>query len=176
MNYFVLVLLFAQNCLALNSNEKALHILNRFAYGPKQGEVTRLAQLGDKGLNDWFNHQINPDKNLNTKLEEKLKNLSSLKYTNQQMLEAFPRQNEKTMLGIDANKVEGNPKDILIELVLQKIVRAAESENLFEERDLPVTTDFRDVFSEILKTQFQMSDLSKVFPDFKSRRLNLYRS
>ena len=49
-------------------------------------------------------------------------------------------------------------------------------ENLFEERDLPVTTDFRDVFSDILRTQFTINDLSGVFPEFKSKKLNLYRS
>lgn len=49
-------------------------------------------------------------------------------------------------------------------------------ENLYEERDLPVTTDFRDVFSEILKTQFSLSDLSKVFPDYKVNKLGLYRA
>lgn len=40
-------------------------------------------------------------------------------------------------------------------------------ENLYEERDLPVTTDFRTVFSEILCKKFDIKDLKSVFPDFK---------
>lgn len=49
-------------------------------------------------------------------------------------------------------------------------------ENLYEERDLPVTTDFRDIFSEILRTQFSFNDLSKVFPDHKIKKTGLYRA
>lgn len=121
----------SQKSIAMNTTEKAVHVLNRFAYGPKLGEAEKLAQTGDKGLADWFKQQMNPK--TEAKLEEKLKKLSSLKYTNQQMLAAFPKQNEKTMLGLDPDKIEGDPKDILKELVIQKIVRSVESENQFEE-------------------------------------------
>ena len=41
------------------------------------------------------------------------------------------------------------------------------TEQLFEGRDLAVTTDFRDVFSEILVKHMRASDVSKIFPDFK---------
>ncbi|MBI4473024.1 MAG: DUF1501 domain-containing protein [Acidobacteria bacterium] len=40
-------------------------------------------------------------------------------------------------------------------------------EQLFERRDLAVTTDFRDVFSEILMKHMGARNVSKVFPDFK---------
>ncbi len=38
-------------------------------------------------------------------------------------------------------------------------------ENLFEGRDLPVTTDFRDLVSELLVRHLGASDLTRVFPD-----------
>ena len=41
------------------------------------------------------------------------------------------------------------------------------SEQLFERRDLAVTTDFRDVFSEILIKHMHAKDVTKVFPGFK---------
>ena len=48
-------------------------------------------------------------------------------------------------------------------------------ENLYEERDLPITTDARLIFSEVLSSQFKIKDLGKVFPNFKfDRKLNLY--
>jgi uncharacterized protein (DUF1501 family) len=48
-------------------------------------------------------------------------------------------------------------------------------ENLFEERDVPVTTDFRDVFSEILSTQLNVHDFKEIFPNFKpGKKLGLY--
>jgi uncharacterized protein (DUF1501 family) len=47
--------------------------------------------------------------------------------------------------------------------------------NLYEERDVPITTDARLIFSEILSTQFKVQNLTEVFPQFKyDRKLNLY--
>ena len=39
-------------------------------------------------------------------------------------------------------------------------------ENLFEGRDLPVTTDFRDLVGEILQRHMGLTDLAKVFPNY----------
>lgn len=39
-------------------------------------------------------------------------------------------------------------------------------ENLYEGRDLPVTTDFRDLTSEVLVRHMGVSDLKRVFPDY----------
>jgi uncharacterized protein (DUF1501 family) len=41
-------------------------------------------------------------------------------------------------------------------------------EQLFEGRDLALTTDFRDVFSEILVKHMGVADVSKVFPGFNA--------
>ena len=41
------------------------------------------------------------------------------------------------------------------------------TEQLYEGRDLAVTTDFRDVFSEILTRHMAAKDVSRIFPGFK---------
>ncbi len=46
-------------------------------------------------------------------------------------------------------------------------------ENLFEGRDLPVTTDFRAVFSEVAGRLFDISDDRTIFPDWNGSRLPL---
>lgn len=46
--------------------------------------------------------------------------------------------------------------------------KTLEKENLFEGRDVPVTTDFRDVWSEVFASHFQVANASEVFPDFTS--------
>jgi uncharacterized protein (DUF1501 family) len=47
-------------------------------------------------------------------------------------------------------------------------------DQLYEGRDLALTTDFRDVFSEVLTKHMQSSDTSTVFPSYKpSRALGL---
>ncbi len=40
-------------------------------------------------------------------------------------------------------------------------------ENLEDGRDLPVTTDFRSIFSRVVSDQFGLADLSGVFPDWE---------
>jgi uncharacterized protein (DUF1501 family) len=44
------------------------------------------------------------------------------------------------------------------------------TEQLFERRDLAVTTDFRDVFGELLVKQLAVTDLKSVFPGYASSR------
>lgn len=43
-----------------------------------------------------------------------------------------------------------------------------ETEQLYEGRDLAITTDFRDVFSEIASRHLGANDLSRIFPGFAS--------
>ena len=44
-----------------------------------------------------------------------------------------------------------------------------EPSNLYEGRDLPVTTDFRDVFSEVAKSALGLEDTSGLFPGYRSK-------
>ncbi len=46
-----------------------------------------------------------------------------------------------------------------------------EQEQLYEGRDLALTTDFRAVFSEVLDRHLGATDLSRVFPGYEARRL-----
>jgi uncharacterized protein (DUF1501 family) len=43
-------------------------------------------------------------------------------------------------------------------------------ENLYEGRDLPVTTDFRDLVGEVLVRHMGVSDLKRVFPNYEVKR------
>ena len=50
-------------------------------------------------------------------------------------------------------------------------------EQLYQGRDLAITTDFRDVFAEALKGHLGATDVSKVFPGFKyGQQLGFVRS
>ncbi|HVQ54516.1 MAG TPA: DUF1501 domain-containing protein, partial [Thermoanaerobaculia bacterium] len=51
-----------------------------------------------------------------------------------------------------------------------------DASHLFENRDLAVTTDFRDVFAEVLSDRMGVADLAPVFPGYDcaaSRRLGV---
>ena len=54
-----------------------------------------------------------------------------------------------------------------------------DSSHLYENRDLAVTTDFRDVFAEILEKRLGIQALAPVFPGYRleeAKRLNLVAS
>ena len=40
----------------------------------------------------------------------------------------------------------------------------------YEGRDLAITTDFRDVFAEIVSTHLEAKDLSKIFPGYQYKQ------
>ncbi|MGZ3692520.1 MAG: DUF1501 domain-containing protein [Pseudobdellovibrio sp.] len=44
------------------------------------------------------------------------------------------------------------------------------NENLYEGRDLPVNTDFREVFADVLETNFAIKDFSKIFPGYTAKK------
>jgi uncharacterized protein (DUF1501 family) len=47
---------------------------------------------------------------------------------------------------------------------------------LFEGRDLPVTTDFRSVFSEVAVAHLGVDPKAELFPGWTGGRLPLFRS
>ena len=49
-------------------------------------------------------------------------------------------------------------------------VRSLAQQNLFEGRDLQVTTDYRDIFSEILSKHLGLTTLANVFPGYSNLR------
>jgi uncharacterized protein (DUF1501 family) len=51
--------------------------------------------------------------------------------------------------------------------------KTLKTENLFEGRDLPVTTDSRDVLAEVLRSQMGISDFTTIFPKYAIRPENL---
>src|SRR6266436_5671682 len=55
----------------LTADEAILHALNRFAYGPRPGEVERVRQMG---LAKWIDQQLNPNSIDDKAMEARLQN------------------------------------------------------------------------------------------------------
>jgi uncharacterized protein (DUF1501 family) len=52
--------------------------------------------------------------------------------------------------------------------------RGLADDHLWQARDLPVTTDHRDVFAEVLASHVGQRDLSRIFPGFTATRVGLF--
>ncbi|HWN43359.1 MAG TPA: DUF1800 domain-containing protein [Thermoanaerobaculia bacterium] len=140
----------------LSEREAAAHLLNRFAYGPRPGEVEAVVKMG---LDRWLERQLAadlPDRELDRRLDR----LPALEMSASEIARTYPRPG---MLRAEASRAGVIPEDtedkkerrgavmqwaeergyrsqreLAGQLMAQKLWRAVESENQLAE----VMTDF----------------------------------
>ncbi len=147
----------------LTEKEAAAHLLNRFAFGPRPGEVDAVVKMG---LERWFERQLAgglPD----GEMEERLRRLPALGMSTAEIFQTYPppglvlyEAKEAGILSEDVTRKDLKEKDrdalkskvmefaqergyrpqkeLLGQVMVQKLVRAVESENQLGE----VMTDF----------------------------------
>src|SRR5260370_41193825 len=71
----------------MDENKRVLHVLNRFAFGPRPGDVEKVRAMG---LDQWFEQQLHPEKIDNTAVEARLEPFRTLKMSTSEMVANFP--------------------------------------------------------------------------------------
>jgi uncharacterized protein (DUF1800 family) len=71
----------------LDEQKRALHALNRLAFGPRPGDVERVAAMG---VDKWIDQQMHPDKIDDHALESRLERFRTLRMNPREMVENFP--------------------------------------------------------------------------------------
>jgi uncharacterized protein (DUF1800 family) len=138
-----------------DDDQTIVHVLNRIGFGPRPGDVDRVRQIG---LRQYIDQQLHPERIADDALVMRLSGLSTLTLSSRQIAERYeiPQQQAKRNAKQEVAK-SPNPdqapsvKDFkratpnqqpanepLIELSMQKVVRAAYSEQQLQE----VLTDF----------------------------------
>jgi uncharacterized protein (DUF1800 family) len=142
----------------LTNREAAAHLLSRFSFGVLPGQVDEVAKAGPE---KWFEEQLSVSLS-DKQVEEMLAGYESLKMTNTEIVQTYPRGGQVLKMAIrdgiidkDSAKVEKKDNkqvikaymeengikpqaELLRELINQKILRAAFSDNQLKE----VMTDF----------------------------------
>ena len=73
---------------SLSQHEKILHALNRFAFGPRPGDVEHIQAIG---LEKWIDQQLHPESiPENPLLEQRLQPLDSLHMSTAELLQNYP--------------------------------------------------------------------------------------
>jgi uncharacterized protein (DUF1800 family) len=75
----------------LNSRERAQQMLNRFTFGPRPGEVDRVAAMG---ADRWFEEQVQPETIPDKALDRRLQDFPTLTMTPDRALLQFPDRGE----------------------------------------------------------------------------------
>ena len=73
----------------LDGDEKILHALDRFTYGPRAGDLERVRAMG---LNAWFKQQLNPSRIDDGVLEARLESYPAMRLPLPQLLESYPTE------------------------------------------------------------------------------------
>ena len=71
----------------LRGDERILHALNRFTFGPKAGDVEAVKQMG---LEDWFDQQLRPGSIDETALDTRLAQYPAMQLSTMDLLHRFP--------------------------------------------------------------------------------------
>lgn len=71
----------------IQGQERVLHALNRFTFGPRPGDVDAVERMG---LKRWFDLQLNPSKIDDSALEQRLALFPAIEMSQPQMMERYP--------------------------------------------------------------------------------------
>jgi uncharacterized protein (DUF1800 family) len=93
---------------SIQDNERILHILNRFTFGPRPDDVAAVKAMG---LDRWFEQQLHPEMIDDSALEERLANYPAMNLKQADLLHRYPspqilRQVIDGRLSMPGNPVE----------------------------------------------------------------------
>ncbi len=130
--------------------DHAAHIYQRLAFGPRPGDVEKLAAGGQKAIHQWIEEQLHPEKFNDPQVELRLSRLKSIHMSMEQLKENYDYLNElakKAGINPDLfNKDENVRKEfrkktgddhllekVEEELVSARLIRAVEGHHQLEE-------------------------------------------
>jgi uncharacterized protein (DUF1800 family) len=71
----------------IQGNERIVHALNRFTFGPRPGDVAAVRQIG---LEQWFEQQLHPENVENTELRTRLAQFPAMQWEMRDLLFRMP--------------------------------------------------------------------------------------
>jgi uncharacterized protein (DUF1800 family) len=133
----------------LNDRQRALHALNRLAFGPRPGDVDAVMK---DGVNTWIEQQLHPEAIPDRAVEARIATLPTMAMSNAQIVKTYyepvlmarKKANAEAKDG-DVDKkdvrrelmrdipVDKRPQIVMNDLLTERIVRAAESDRQLNE-------------------------------------------
>lgn len=116
----------------MTGRERAIHVLDRLAYGPRPGEVDKVLA---EGVEAWVARQLRPEAIGDAALESKLQAYRTLDMSAASLYAEYPDKRARLAGLLGSGR---RPAEIAQELAAAKVLRAVESERQLQE----VMTDF----------------------------------
>jgi uncharacterized protein (DUF1800 family) len=106
----------------LSPGQRALHVLNRLAFGPRPGDIDYVKELG---VEDWIESQLRPDSIPEpADLRQRIASLQTLHMTPEELFIRYQVPQRQLALGQDKNAVPQESRIILEQAVQARIIRA----------------------------------------------------
>ena len=77
--------------MTLTEEEKIIHLLSRLSFGPRPGDIERVAAMG---IQAYIEQQLRPELIAETVVEEKLASFKTLTMTPRELAEFYPAPND----------------------------------------------------------------------------------
>ncbi len=92
----------------IQGQQKVLHVLNRFTFGPRPGDVAAVQAMG---VQRWFEQQLNPSSIDDSALDDRLAMFPAMKMQQAEMIRRYPspavlRQIEQKNMSLPSDPVE----------------------------------------------------------------------
>jgi len=75
------------SAMQMDEQKRAIHVLNRFTFGPRPGDVQSVETMG---IDKWFEQQLHPEKTDDSALEARLSPFRTLKMSTNELVRDFP--------------------------------------------------------------------------------------
>ncbi len=152
----------------LTEREAAAHLLSRFSFGVRPGDVESVV---NQGLESWFDAQLNL-KTGDKKMEEMLKEFPSLKMTNAQIVETYPKGGQVLRMAMREGVVDKDVQEDDKKETREAIRAYMEKNGLKSQFEL-----MKDLGSQkILRAAYSNHQLKEVMVDFWFNHFNVAAS
>jgi len=92
----------------MDERKRALHALSRLTFGPRPGEVERVAAAG---VDKWIDEQLHPERIDDRAAEARLSGFTTLKMDTREMIEKFPPPQVVKQVAEGKKKMPRDPKE-----------------------------------------------------------------
>jgi uncharacterized protein (DUF1800 family) len=124
----------------LTEHQRAVHVLNRLAFGPRPGDVDKVLK---DGIDVWIDQQLHPAAIPDRAVEARLQNMPTLQMSNGAIMDTYYKplvQARRARKAEDATadtpelkEMRQKGREVVEDLVAQRIIRAAESDRQLNE-------------------------------------------
>ncbi|MEW6212974.1 MAG: DUF1800 domain-containing protein [Acidobacteriota bacterium] len=144
----------------MSEDQKIIHLLNRATFGPRPGDAERVRQMS---VNKFLEEQLHPETIDEAELEQRLGALSTLRMTSVELYQFYPPPAAVEAREKQPNPppIFGRPPQIYVELVQQKIIRAASANRQLQEVMVDFWFNHFNVFAQKDAVQWMITSFER---------------